>query len=248
MNRTSLRLIAGAGIAALALGGGLGLSTAQAATPTIDPALAEALSFMREEERLARDLYAALEAVHGTGTTPFANIKLSEQQHFERVGYLLDRYGLDDPSAGLPAGDFAFAELDELYAELFASGSASLAGAFAAGIAVEKADIVDLTETIELSTDATVDTVLERLRDASESHLAAFERAASGETRVGTGRPRAASVTPASADRRAPGQGNRGRTPPGACLPASRTGAGRREVARVGARETPRDGESYARP
>ena len=71
----------------------------------------EALLFMREEEKLARDVYLAMYEVWGTPI--FSNIAGSEQAHMDAVAYLLEAYGLEDPVAGNPNGIF---ENDELQA------------------------------------------------------------------------------------------------------------------------------------
>lgn len=190
MNGTPFRIAAGATVVALAISG-LGLAYAQAApvpsAPTLDAATAKTLSFMREEERLARDLYTALEGKHGDGVRPFAHIKLSEQQHFEAVGTLLSRFGIEDPSVGLAAGDYRYDELDEMYKTLLGQGEASLAAAYQAGVTFETNDIAGLKKAIEESPEASVDDVLTNLLTASERHLAAFERAASGDMPAGPG-------------------------------------------------------------
>ena len=62
-------------------------------TATASPELAEALAFTREEERMARDLYAAI-ADRYDGARPFSMVTNSEQRHFEAVGTL----------RGVPAG------------------------------------------------------------------------------------------------------------------------------------------------
>lgn len=69
---------------------------------TVDAESAEAkwMLHMREEEKLARDVYA----LHGADRT-FADIAASEQQHFDRMGALLAAYGLADPAAGRPADE-----------------------------------------------------------------------------------------------------------------------------------------------
>jgi hypothetical protein len=67
--------------------------------PTDSPAFASDVAFAREEERMARDLYAALAQVYG-GAAPFANITISEQRHFDAVGRLLDRRPVRRPGTG----------------------------------------------------------------------------------------------------------------------------------------------------
>lgn len=154
-------------------------TTASVAAAGLDPDLAEQLRFSREEERMARDLYAALAAEHD-GARPMSRITNSEQQHFDRVGALLEQYGLEDPSEGRPAGEYAFDDLQDLYDGWFAEGKESVNAAYQVGIELEKRDIADLEAIIELSSVEDVDAVLSRLLAASENHLAAFTAAAEG--------------------------------------------------------------------
>lgn len=190
MNRTRILALAAAGTIAAGTLGVVGLAQAAPRTPLPDTSgttastqLTQDLRFMREEERMARDLYAALAAEHD-GTRPFSMITRAENQHWTAVGVVLTRYGIDDPSAGLAAGDYAFDELDTLYADLFAQGKDSLDGALAAGVSVEKADIADLTEVIARTTAADAKQLFENLLAGSQNHLAAF----SGEVTPGAGR------------------------------------------------------------
>ncbi len=73
---------------------------------------AEGLSFMREEEKLARDVYLTLYDLWGLPL--FQNIADSEQAHMDAVKSLLDFYGLDDPAAGQGVGIFTNADLQAL--------------------------------------------------------------------------------------------------------------------------------------
>ena len=69
------------------------------------------LVLMREEERLARDLYRRF---HQAWDVPiFANIAASEQRHYDAIGRLLKRYDVPDPSAGKPPGVYADTELQD---------------------------------------------------------------------------------------------------------------------------------------
>ena len=114
-----------AGTAALSLG----LVPLAAADPgTLSENESAELSFMREEERLARDLYQAF-ADKYDGARPFSMIVKAEQKHHDAVGTLMTRYDVADSSAGLPAGDYAFDALDELYQTWYAQGSASIESA-----------------------------------------------------------------------------------------------------------------------
>lgn len=151
------------------------------ATATADQTLVENLTYMREEERMARDLYRALADVHGADTE-FARIANAEQQHFDAVGRLLVRYGIDDPSAGKDAGKYADADLQAAYDRLLAQGKSSLAEAYKAGIEVEQTDIADLDKVIAETTAADAKRVFENLRTGSQHHLAAFTALSEGKT------------------------------------------------------------------
>lgn len=179
------------------------------AAADLEPGLVEDLRFSREEERMARDLYAALADVHD-GARPMSRITNSEQQHFDRVGALLEQYGLDDPSEGLPAGDYAFDDLDTLYEDWLADGKESLDAAYQVGIELETRDIADLTAIIADSSEADVDAVLSRLLAASENHLAAFTAAAEGTlpSEAGQGMQNGMQNGPGMQNR-GPGQGPR---------------------------------------
>ncbi len=142
--------------------------------------LAKDLTWMRDEERLARDVYTALAAKYD-GAAPFANIAKAEQQHYDAVGTLLARYGVADPSAGASAGTYAEPELQELYNRLMEQGSKSLADAYDVGIAIEKADLADLKDALARTTESDVTRVFTNLSRGSEQHLAAFEAAKAGD-------------------------------------------------------------------
>ena len=145
-------------------------ATAEASTLSATDAM---LLYMAEEEKLAMDVYDALGDLWGDRI--FSQISSSEATHQDRVLSLLDAAGLADPRTGV-AGTFVDEELQALYDELIALGSTSPTAAFEVGVMIEERDIVDLSEAISLTSDASVITVLEALRSASESHLSAFER------------------------------------------------------------------------
>ena len=150
------------------------------ATVTADTALAANLTHMRDEERLARDLYTALSAKYSQAA-PFVNIVRSEQVHYDTMGLLLTRYGLPDQSAGKAAGSYADPALQSLYDTLLASGSESVAKAYDAGLAVETLDIADLKAAIDKTTQADAEAAFANLLNGSENHLAAFTAAKDGK-------------------------------------------------------------------
>lgn len=150
---------------------------------SISPAEAEALQFMREEEKLAHDVYTAL--YDQWGLRIFTRIAASEQKHTEAVAYLLDRYDISDPAAGNGPGEFTNDELQVLYDQLVAQGSLSAVDALRVGAAIEEIDILDLQERLSDATNAEVERVFQNLLAGSESHLQAFAanlKAQTGET------------------------------------------------------------------
>ncbi len=70
------------------------------------------IAFLREEEKLARDVYRTLFAANGDRA--FAHVAVAEQRHMDDVKLLLDRYGLADP-ASETIGEFHDSRLAALY-------------------------------------------------------------------------------------------------------------------------------------
>lgn len=130
------------------------------------------LRYAREEEKLARDLYSAFYSLWKNDI--FSNIATSEQRHMDAVLSLLNLFGIDDPAAGQPAGQFSDASLQALYDDLHDQGTASLPAALSVGILVEETDIADLDAAIANTTHPAILRVYRNLRKGSENHLAAF--------------------------------------------------------------------------
>lgn len=133
------------------------------------------LVYMREEEKLARDVYTVL---YGEWRLKiFKNIAASEQKHMDAVKTLLDRYGLVDPAAGNARGVFTNEDLQRLYYELIAKGKRSVLDALEVGVLIEEADIEDLEKalTTPVPVHRDVKRVFTNLLAGSYNHLAAFE-------------------------------------------------------------------------
>jgi hypothetical protein len=160
----------------LALIGGLllliSLSSATfAPAANLTPSEKDWLAYIREEEKLARDVYLFL---YDKWQLPiFANISKSEQTHMDAIKTLLDRYGLPDPAQSEP-GKFTDSSLQALYDDLIQQGSASTVEALKVGVAIEEKDIADLTEAIGASTRRDIKTVYGNLLQGSANHLKAF--------------------------------------------------------------------------
>ncbi|MBM4427529.1 MAG: DUF2202 domain-containing protein [Chloroflexi bacterium] len=149
-----------------------GNSTQLTAIPASDLSAEEAaaLLFMREEEKLARDVYNQMYALWGQPV--FQNIAASEQAHMDEIKLLLDRYGLADPA--LAPGQFADANLQALYDQLIAQGSISATEALNVGALIEQTDIADLQARLAQTDNADIQLVYTNLMNASYNHLAAF--------------------------------------------------------------------------
>ena len=154
-------------------GWGPGIPPSPVTVPLSDSERADLL-FMREEEKLARDVYLELYAQWGLPV--FRNIAAAEQAHMNAMGRLITRYGLTDPVGNNPRGVFANLELQAMYDELIARGSQSAAEALRVGIAIEEADIADLQDALTEVSHNDIARVYGNLLNGSQRHLAAFGR------------------------------------------------------------------------
>ncbi len=132
---------------------------------------ADTLLWMREEEKLARDVYQVLYAQWKDPV--FQQIASSEQRHFDAVGDKIETYGLVDPA--LPGiGDFTNSQIQVLYDELVSSGEVSLVEGLIVGATIEDMDILDLQQSIDATDEKPLKTTYQNLLDGSKNHLRAF--------------------------------------------------------------------------
>lgn len=142
------------------------------APASVTPEEAEALQYMREEEKLAHDVYVTLYETWDLRV--FNNIARAEQKHTDSVGYWLDYYRISDPTDGNGFGEFDNAELQTLYDDLVAQGKQSVVDALKVGAAVEEIDILDLQERLDETGNSAIQRLFENLLAGSENHLRAF--------------------------------------------------------------------------
>ncbi len=150
-----------------------GMSTLAANLPMQDlsPSEEASIAKMREEEKLARDVYRVL---YDKWQLPvFAKISQSEQRHMDAVKILLDKYTMQDP-ARPEVGVFTDPALQELYNSLTARGMQSAVDALHVGATIEDLDIKDLYDQLAQTDNRDIKAVYQNLAKGSRNHLRAF--------------------------------------------------------------------------
>ncbi|WP_119291501.1 DUF2202 domain-containing protein [Azohydromonas sediminis] len=171
--------VAAAGPLLTACGGGDDIdattATISSVTRTLSDEEIEGLKFMREEEKLAHDVYVTLFA--RWGATVFANIAESETEHTSAILDLLLKHGIEDPAAGNPVGVFDNDDLQALYDQLVAAGQASLVDALKVGALIEEKDIQDINDKLAATDETDIAQVYGHLLCGSRNHLRSFNQA-----------------------------------------------------------------------
>ena len=139
---------------------------------TLSQAETAGLLFVREEEKLARDVYTTLFA--SWQAREFVSIAASEQRHMDAVKALLDRYSVTDPVGTNPVGVFTEPRLQSLYDELVTRGRLSMVDALTVGATIEDLDLRDVSAELAEADDVDLDTVYQNLAKGSRNHLRAF--------------------------------------------------------------------------
>lgn len=147
-----------------------GAADGQGSTEALSTAEAQSLAFTREEEKLARDVYVALES----RDPMFSNISSSEQTHMDAVLTLLSRYGLPDPAAESARGEFEDATLQKLHDDLVLRGAPSTLAALQVGVAIEELDIRDIEAARRSVSHGDILTTYDNLTRGSRNHLRSF--------------------------------------------------------------------------
>lgn len=142
-------------------------------TEELSPSEMQAITFVREEEYLARDVYNLL---YQRWRIPiFRNIAKAEEVHTYAVKALINKYNLPDPGENHQAGVFVDVQIQQLYDQLSQLGLSSLNNAIIVGATIEEMDIADLMS--HLANDINnqdIGLVFEQLNKGSRNHLRAF--------------------------------------------------------------------------
>lgn len=148
-------------------GAGRGVSAGK-----ISAAERDSLVAMREEEKLARDVYTALGKVWKQPI--FMNISQAESRHMRAIDGLLSGSEVKKNAGKDIPGQFTDPKVRALYQKLVAQGSNSQLDAYSVGAKIEEMDIVDLRKTIKVTTNPVIKRVLGNLERGSRNHLRAF--------------------------------------------------------------------------
>ncbi|MFG1949238.1 DUF2202 domain-containing protein [Nonomuraea sp. NPDC048826] len=132
------------------------------------------LAAAAEQEKMARDLYAAFADQYGLRF--FDGIAAAEARHLTAVRTMLARYGASDPTEGKAAGEFASAPVRAAYDRLLAEGKNSAQAALTAGRRAEQARIDALRKALPGLTAPDVRQLYGNLLRAEHMHLTAFGR------------------------------------------------------------------------
>ena len=139
---------------------------------TVDAAERAELLHMRQEEKLARDVYRTL--YQAWSVPAFDNIAKSEQAHMDLVALILNRYGIPDPLPSNQVGVFADPLFTDLYNIFVAFGTRSQLNAEIVGCVIEDLDIFDLDFALAGTDNRDMGTVWQNLQRGSRNHMRAF--------------------------------------------------------------------------
>ncbi|PLA74806.1 hypothetical protein CYQ88_04240 [Hydrogenovibrio sp. SC-1] len=171
---------------------GTSLDTTLASLPNyaLDNTQKRSLAYLWNEEKMAKDLYLALNQIYPSNTlNNIANN--AESQHQLTMESLLQKYNIDiehyddenysytqSVLDNYAAGNYALSDIQSLYDSLYATGISSAQASLEVGCQVEVTDIDDLTQQIEIAGDAQdLKMVFENLRRGSYNHYWAFDNA-----------------------------------------------------------------------
>ncbi len=155
----------------------------------------EHLIYMREEEKLARDVYITLGQMYPRSRV-FGNIASSEEKHTTAVKRILDKYSIEDPVTNDNVGVFTGDKYGDYFSATFDAlidrGSVSNLEALYVGAYIEELDILDINKCdhvildrneelnypedcgLESTTKSDLQRMLGSLLSGSENHLRAF--------------------------------------------------------------------------
>ena len=143
--------------------------SAEQATLSVDFNEETHMVFMREEEKLARDVYITLGDLYPYAIV-FSNIDDAEQQHTTTLKNKLSKYNIDDPNTDDTVGAFTGEDYGWYFIEKFellvAWGENSELDALYVGAFIEELDMLDIVQCPKVVVDTH-----NKIKDSSECGL-----------------------------------------------------------------------------
>jgi hypothetical protein len=130
------------------------------------------LLFLREEEKLAMDVYITL--YNKWGVAIFNNISQSESTHTSAILSLLIKYSLPDPVGTNAIGEFKNTQLQALYDQLVSEGNISALNAYKVGATIEDLDLYDIKTALLYVNNQDIRYVYDLLAKGSRNHMRSF--------------------------------------------------------------------------
>ncbi|MBN1322563.1 MAG: DUF2202 domain-containing protein [Methanotrichaceae archaeon] len=131
----------------------------------------EGVTYIREEEKMARDLYREFGSIHNLSImNATAN---SEQNHMDAVKVLIDRNGIADPVVEA-RGAFTASSFQEIYENYSATGQASPEEALRIACSIEEMSITDLSSRLNETDSEEIRVTYVGLLEGSKKHLRSF--------------------------------------------------------------------------
>lgn len=130
------------------------------------------LRFIREEEKLARDIYNVLAEMWDLKI--FVKIAESEQRHTDAVRLVIEKYAISDPAKATPPGVFSNEEVQKLYTILNERGKVSSLEALKIGALTEEKDISDINVAVKDTNKPDLLELYAYLKEGSSMHLRGF--------------------------------------------------------------------------
>jgi len=141
-------------------------------TNTLDGGTIKDILLLREEEKLARDVYTTFSWWHDLSV--FANIARTEQQHMNVVALLLDRYGLEDPAEGKGIVEFTDDWVQGVFDSLVGEEPNSLVDALWSGAFIEDVDIYHHEHILEGSDYDDISLIVQNMVAGSRNRMRSF--------------------------------------------------------------------------
>lgn len=134
----------------------------------------QSLLYMREEEKLAGDVYKHFSRLFNL--REFSNIAKSEERHADVLVRLLKLFNIPDPA--LAEGKFTNTVLQALYDKLTSIQTSDTSLAVKTGLMIEELDIKDIQDRLKTTVNKNIIRVYLNLIKGSQNHLRAFYKLA----------------------------------------------------------------------